>query len=300
MASKDQNKEIKGIFCASPFRGLIELTALCAFVCLFVIHPVSGKNLGGYQGWLDRMGGGVRELGMGNAASAYEDAMPSAYWNPAILPFPQRPMVAFGGEIRSLQRNGGFAGIQGRVFHNLGLGVGILNRGDYDVPVYDEDENFLASAQPQAFGSYLGLGLKTSRRNAFGVAFQWFHSNMGLTGVADAINSQEGVGGELDLFGTASVNQVGLVNLGWYRIWNKNLRTGVVIRNLGFNEALSARFSYTTIPGNDQSGLESAESDFFPKTLVVAGSYSRNFYGYKWDFHGEILDFQLLDDLISF
>src|SRR5688572_4060206 len=71
--------------------------------------------LGGHEGWLDRMGGGIRELGMGNAGTADEEAMPAAYWNPALLPFNRKTVVGMGADMRSLNRNGGFAGVQGRV-----------------------------------------------------------------------------------------------------------------------------------------------------------------------------------------
>src|SRR4051812_17615814 len=75
--------------------------------------------LGGHEGWLDRMGGGIRELGMGNTGTASEEAMPAAFWNPAILPFNKKTAVGVGADIRTLSRNGGYAGIQGRVAANM-------------------------------------------------------------------------------------------------------------------------------------------------------------------------------------
>jgi hypothetical protein len=71
--------------------------------------------LGGHEGWLDRMGAGIRELGMGNTGTASEEAMPSAYWNPAILPFNREVTAGVGADMRTLSRNGGYAGIQGRL-----------------------------------------------------------------------------------------------------------------------------------------------------------------------------------------
>ena len=43
--------------------------------------------LGGFDGFVERMGAGTRELGRGNTGSADTASMPAAYWNPAILGF---------------------------------------------------------------------------------------------------------------------------------------------------------------------------------------------------------------------
>jgi hypothetical protein len=240
--------------------------------------------IGGHEGWLDRMGGGIHELGMGNTGTASETAMPAAYWNPAILPFNRATVVGLGADMRTLQRNGGFVGVQGRVAANMGLGVGILNRGDYDVPVYDEDEKPLdpgqLTAQPQALGSYLGVGIKTSRNNSFGATVQWYSFN-------------------LDLGGTGNVNVIGIFNLGWYRRWSDGLKTGVVIRNLGINKDLSADFDQTTFTGEDTQGFERSSTDFIPKTLVAGVFYTTTAGSKTIDLAFELMDYQLKRDLYA-
>lgn len=235
--------------------------------------------LGGHEGWLDRMGGGIHELGMGNTGTASEEAMPAAFWNPAILPFNKQTAVGVGADIRTLSRNGGYAGVQGRVAANMGFGVGVLNRGDFNVPAYDRDENSLGTARPQAIGSYLGLGVKSSRSNGFGAAVQWYSYNPDLGG------------------GTGNVNVIGIFNLGWYKRWSNAFKTGVVIRNLGINKDLSADFDQTTLTGDDAQGFERTASDFMPKTLVVAGFYTVQAWNKAFDLAAEGIDYQLKREL---
>ena len=45
------------------------------------------SELGGFDGFVERMGAGVRELGRGNTGTADTASMPAAYWNPALLGF---------------------------------------------------------------------------------------------------------------------------------------------------------------------------------------------------------------------
>lgn len=261
--------------------------SLPAAACFFLLaataaRATSPEILGGHEGWLDRMGGGIRELGMGNTGTASEEAMPAAFWNPAILPFNREMTAGVGADMRSLQRNGGYAGVQGRVAANLGFGIGLLNRGDYDVTAYDADEKPIGTARPQAIGSYLGLGIKTSRNNSFGAAVQWYSFDPDLGG------------------GTGNVNVIGIFNLGWYKRWGSDLKTAVVIRNLGINSELNADFDQTTL-GNDEAsqGFERTTTDFIPKTLVAAVFYTSHAFGKIVDLAAEALDYQLKPDLYA-
>ena len=42
-------------------------------------------SLGGREGFVERMGGGVREQGLGNVGVADFQAQPGAFWNPALV-----------------------------------------------------------------------------------------------------------------------------------------------------------------------------------------------------------------------
>jgi hypothetical protein len=246
------------------------LLAICANS-----HGTEQEVLGGHEGWLDRMGGGIRELGMGNTGTASEESHPASYWNPAVLPFNRQTTVGVGADMRSLDRNGGYAGVQGRVAGNMGIGFGILNRGDFNVKAYNADEQSIGTAKPQSLGSYLGIGIKTSRSNSFGAAVQWYSSNMDLP---DA---------------TGDINVIGIFNLGWYKRWGNELKTAVVVRNLGITKNLSAEFDQTTLTGEDASGFDHTATDFFPKTLIGAVFYSTKAASKTIDLGFELMDYQL-------
>lgn len=241
--------------------------------------------LGGHEGWLDRMGAGVRELGQGNTGTDRVDGALAAFWNPALLPFPKKPQLALGGEIRSLDRNGGYVSFQERLTGNLGVGITIVNRGDLKIPILDGNEDTISgllTAAPQAFASYLSVGLRTSRGNAFGATVQWYTSNMEVANYGD-------------------ITFVGGFNLGWYRRLGDSLSVSVVVRNLGINERLSAEFDQNAFGGDDASAYGSALSapDFFPKTLVVAGEWRKSLLNRAWTFSAEVMDYQLKNVLFT-
>jgi hypothetical protein len=262
---------------ASVHRSLLLLAVACA-----TAGSVSAREvLGGHEGWLDRMGAGVRELGRGNTGTALADAAPAAYWNPALLPFFRKTMVAGGAEIRSLDRNGGFLSLQGPVATNLGLGVGLVNRGDYNVTAYDANEVPIGTARPQAWATYFGAGMRTSRRNAFGATLQVY---------ASTLDVGEGIG---------DVDFVGGVNLGWYRRLSDSLSVAVVVRNLGINSRLSAEFDQTVTGEDIGFGMASTGQDFFPKTLVVAAEWRKTLWDRPWAFAAEAMNYQLSNTLFS-
>jgi len=242
-------------------------------------HASSEEVLGGHEGWLDRMGAGIRELGRGNTGSALEDAAPAAYWNPALLGFSRRTQLGFGTDMRTADRVGGFLSIQGRAAGNLGMGLGIVHRGDFGITAYDADERELDRVYPQAIASYLGLGLRTSRHNAFGISVGWYSNYLKIG---------DGIG---------DVNVIGMINLGWYRRFGQHWRAAVVVRNLGIDPDLNAGFDQITLGDETAGGFERTSSDFWPKTLVLAGTYLDSLYGRPVEVALEFIDYQLKPSL---
>lgn len=59
-------------------------------------------NLGGFDGFVERMGTGGRELGRGNVGVADTSALPAAYFNPAILGFRNTIAYTLAAEKRDL------------------------------------------------------------------------------------------------------------------------------------------------------------------------------------------------------
>ncbi len=257
------------------------------FIPVFTIILLSSEtkadrfNIGSLQGRLDRMGAGAAELGAGNTGTSNTNAGPQSYWNPALLPFKKQPQLGATADIRALNRNGGVIFGQNLVAPNMGVGLSIVNRGDFDVKAYDGDENFIGTARPQELGTYLGVGVKTSRRNAFGITMLWFTSNMDISG------------------GPGDANVIGIFNFGWMRVWKNKLHTAVVIRNLGLNNRLSAEYDIIASQSETAMGLDRSESDFFPKTLVLAANYTFIIHNRPLTVLGELLDFQLVNEIID-
>ncbi len=289
---------------ARPYGRVVLLTVAAALLVSVSAFASDRAVLGGYEGWLDRMGAGVRELGRGNTGTAMQDAAPAAFWNPALLPFHRRPEFAMGGEVRSLDRNGGFLSMQWPATNNLGLGVGVVNRGDYNVRAYDSDEDFLGTARPQAFATYFGMGMRTSRRNAFGAALQVYTSTLDL---GDRVGDVDFVGG---------------VNLGWYRrydsfslasivpetwgalhrwagVFSGEFSTAVVVRNLGFNSRMTSEFDQTVTGEDVGFGFVSTGGDYFPKTVVAAVEWRKTLWERPWTFAAEVMNYQLKDALFT-
>lgn len=267
-----------------PFRlpaRIARFALLLPLLCMTLATAADREILGSHEGWLDRMGAGVRELGRGNTGTALLDAAPGAYWNPAALAFHRRTQAAMGAEVRSLGRTGGYLSMQGPVANNLGLGVAVVNRGDWGVTAYDENEASIGTARPQAFATWFAAGARTSRRNAFGAALQLY---------ASSLDVGEGVG---------DVNFVGGLNLGWYRRLTDSIDVAVVVRNLGFNGRLSAQFEQVVTGDDVGFGYTSSARDFFPKTIVVAAEWRKRLWDRQWAFSAEAMDYQLKDVLFT-
>ena len=125
-----------------------ELLATVCLVLIFSTMAAAGvvekkAALGGFDGFVERMGAGTRELGRGNTGSADTSAMPGAYWNPAILGFRQNLSYTLNGEKRDLDRTGGSLGIESSVGKRMGIGFAMLYRGDMDFKVIDDDDQTL-------------------------------------------------------------------------------------------------------------------------------------------------------------
>jgi len=235
-----------------------------------------GPALGGLGGQADRLGLGISELGGGNTGSARLDVTAATFWNPAVLPFFSRLQISLGEDLRFLNRNGAYASIEGRIAPNLAAGLVIHNRGDFDVPVYDANEVKLGTARPQEIHVLLGVGVKTSRFNSLGLSVGGYSRSMDLGGEGDAQNT-------------------GILNLGWYRQWPKQIQTALTIRNLGFNKKMSA--SYTSQSSSGLDGFSGTQSDYFPKTFVAAFTWPLMLSKKELILRLEALDYLLVEEV---
>ena len=173
------------------------------------------SELGGFDGFVERMGAGVRELGRGNTGTADTATMPAAYWNPALLGFRENIGITMNVEKRDLDRLGGALGIEGKVGKRMGVGFAMLYRGDTDFKVIDDDDQTMGSAEPFFSMFYLGFAFRATRRDAFGLSFSMSYDNLDIAQYYEGIEE--------------SFRSPVTINLSWFRQWNDKWSSSVVI-----------------------------------------------------------------------
>ena len=240
--------------------------------------------LGGFDGFVERMGAGTRELGRGNTGSADTSSMPGAFWNPAILGFRQNFSYTLNAEKRDLDRMGGSIGVESPVGKRMGVGFAMLYRGDWDFDVIDEDDQTLGTASPFFSMLYLGFAYRATRRDAFGLSLSMSYDNLDISEYYDGVDVVDDYKSPVTF------------NLSWLRQWNSQWSTSVVIRNLSFSKNLSARWTKNTSTDNSLSSTEGVR----PKVLQIGVGYRSHVMGkpvYAWM---EALDYQVADTLLAF
>ena len=261
------------------------LSIALALAAATQVYAIERKaTLGGFDGFVERMGAGTREMGRGNTGSADTASMPGAYWNPAILGFRQNFNYTLNLERRSLDRTGGSLGLETAVGNRMGIGFAMLYRGDFDFEVIDEDDQTLGTATPFFSMMYLGFSYRATRRDAFGISLSLGYDNMDIAEYYEGVEMVDGF--------TSPVS----INIGWLRQWNEKWSSSVVIRNISFGENLSARWSRNPSTDNSIASTEGVR----PKVLQVGLGYRSHIMGkpvYAWM---EALDYQIADTLLVF
>lgn len=265
------------VFHFSLFVLLVTLLASSAF---------AGKKatLGSFDGFVERMGAGTRELGRGNTGSADTASMPAAYWNPAILGFRDDFAYSLSAEKRDLDRMGGSLGLEGPVGKRMGVGFAMLYRGDLNFDVINEDDETMGTATPYFTMLYLGFAYRVTRRDAFGLSLSMSYDNMDIAEYYEGVELVDDYRSPVTL------------NLSWLRQWNEKWSTSVVIRNLSFSENLSAKWNKNTSTDNSVESTEGVR----PKVLQIGLGYRSKVMGkpvYAWM---EAIDYQVADTLLAF
>ncbi len=254
------------------------------FLAALAAHADKQATLGGADGFVERMGAGARELGRGNTGSADTAAMPGSYWNPGLLGFRRSLSLSLHGEDRDLSRSGGSLAIESRAGSRMGIGLGLLFRGDRDFAVVNEDDQDLGTASPYAMMGYLGLGYRLSRRDGLGFSLSFSREDLGVSSFYDDMDMVDEYQSPIAL------------NLGWYRAWNAKWTSGVMVRNLGLNADLSSAWDRN--PSRDNSlGTTRA---LRPKVLQVGVGYHAPLFGRPAHLWLEMLDYQVADTLLVF
>ena len=238
-------------------------------------------NLGGMEGVVERMGVGIEELGRGNTGASFSTHGTSAYWNPALLALSAGVNAVAGAEQRSLDRLGYALGAQGAVGRRAGVGAVMAVRMDRDFAVIDEEDDFLGTAKPSLGMGWVGVGWRLTRRDEIGVSMAFSWVDLGVAKFYSDIDMVDAQQGNSSL------------TIGYHRSWGGKWNLGVVLRNVGFNSKLSARWEQVTSRDNS---LPSSRT-FRPKVLQIALRYSETLYNQPLALYLEVLDYQLADTL---
>lgn len=241
-------------------------------------------TLGSFDGFVERMGAGTREMGRGNTGTADTASMPGAYWNPAILGFRENLNYTLNADKRDLDRMGGNLGLEGKVGKRMGIGFAMLYRGDLDFDVINDDDETVGTATPLFTMMYLGFSYRATRRDALGFSLSMSYDNLDI--------SEHMEGYEI----VDDYRSPVTINLGWLRQWNDNWSTSVVIRNLSFSKNLSAKWSRNTSSDNSLPSTEGVR----PKVLQIGIGYRSHIMGKPVSAWMEAIDYQVADTLLAF
>lgn len=241
-------------------------------------------TLGSFDGFVERMGAGTREMGRGNTGTADTASMPGAYWNPAILGFRENLNYTLNADKRDLDRMGGNLGLEGKVGKRMGIGFAMLYRGDLDFEVINDDDETVGTATPLFTMMYLGFSYRATRRDALGFSLSMSYDNLDI--------SEHMEGYEI----VDDYRSPVTINLGWLRQWNANWSTSVVIRNLSFSKNLSAKWSRNTSTDNTLPSTEGVR----PKVLQIGIGYRSHIMGKPVSAWMEAIDYQVADTLLAF
>lgn len=241
-------------------------------------------TLGSFDGFVERMGAGTREMGRGNTGTADTASMPGAYWNPAILGFRENLNYTLNADKRDLDRMGGNLGLEGKVGKRMGIGFAMLYRGDLDFEVINDDDETVGTATPLFTMMYLGFSYRATRRDALGFSLSMSYDNLDI--------SEHMEGYEI----VDDYRSPVTINLGWLRQWNANWSTSVVIRNLSFSKNLSAKWSRNTSSDNSLPSTEGVR----PKVLQIGIGYRSHIMGKPVSAWMEAIDYQVADTLLAF
>lgn len=241
-------------------------------------------TLGSFDGFVERMGAGTREMGRGNTGTADTASMPGAFWNPAILGFRENLNYTLNADKRDLDRMGGNLGLEGKIGKRMGLGFGLLYRGDLDFEVINNDDETVGTASPLFTMMYLGFSYRATRRDALGFSLSMSYDNLGISDYEERFDVVDDYRSPVT------------INLGWLRQWNDNWSTSVVIRNLSFSKNLSAKWSRNTSTDNTLPSTEGVR----PKVLQIGLGYRSHIMGKPVSAWMEAIDYQVADTLLAF
>ena len=253
---------------------------LCVIAVLFGVNLAQSapqQLLGGYAGFVERMGAGAREIAMGQTGVADEFSSFVAYRNPALSSAYRKYSLDLFGEQLELDRQGAALGFQAPVGSKMGLAGAWLYRGDSKVRNIDDNDVEADALSPYWSAGFVSGSWRLSFKHSLGLSYHWQNIHYGFDNLQD-------------------YNSPGAFSLGWLARWSEHWQSAVVIRQLGLNSGLSARYHPTFGSG---SGLDGGD-EFFPKVFHFGVTWKDSVLGKPFQVNAEIQDYQLADSLFTF
>jgi hypothetical protein len=250
-----------------------------------LLEAGSKQTLGGHDGMVQRMGAGARELARGNTGVSDVNAGMEAFWNPALLAYNSGMRAAISGDLRALNRKGAAMGLASRIGSRMGAGVALLVRGDSDFEVVNYEDQTLGSASPFFAHAVVGVSMRTSVRNSFGIGLHVEYQDLGVA----SLLQEDGLQFE-DQF-TSPV----FLDLGWLRVVNDRFTVGVVLRNIGAESDLVATYSRTL--SHDNSTPQAF--GYLPRVLETGVTYSSVLFSRPAQMSLQVSDYMVSEEFFD-
>jgi hypothetical protein len=234
------------------------------------------EMIGSHAGFVERMGAGAREIALGQTGVADPKTSFAAYRNPAIVAANRTRVVDLFGEELALDREGAALGVQYPIGSKIGLGGAFLYRGDSHVENVNGDDQVEEALSPYWTNSFLTVAFRLSARQSLGLSYHWETIHFDFDNVQD-------------------YSTPGAFSLGWFYQYSEKWSAGIVLRQLGLNSNLTARFHPTY---GQEAGLDGGD-DYFPKTLVGGITYKDSVWQKPMQLSLEVVDYQLTDKFLT-
>ncbi len=236
-------------------RHRILLTALFAFIYIFIPDNLIARQPGGQAGAFMRLGLGADRVAMGDCGTAMTGGGMNWYYNPAALPFQDDKQASFGYRFMSLDRKIMYAGFSTPLEPGAGLALGVVRAGTDEIDIRNsngEHVDMLSHSENILHGSF---ALQPHRVIAIGISIKWL-----INAVSNILEDDK----NLYAYGMS-------IDLGVCAVPHRLLKIGFQVRDIG------ARYTWETseLWGDEMGSVE----DKIP-LLIRTGAAWGPFFGH--------------------
>ena len=150
---------------------IIAVSLVCLQFWIGVGTAISQEisSVAGRAGSPFRIGFGARGIGMGNTVTSIPQGDIASYYNPALLPYQDRPVALLSYGSLAFDRKLNYASYAQHVDRDAGISFGIINSGVGSIGGRDLDGNPTETYSTSENQFFLSFGLRPSPTFSFGV-----------------------------------------------------------------------------------------------------------------------------------